>query len=433
MYNLYPKLVGRMDTWISHFDRIRQMNFNWMYINPFHAPGFSGSDYAIKDYYLYHPLFVTGKYNFDHLNAQREQGHQMLRQVCQEANNRGLNVMMDIVLNHTAFDSPLVKEHPEWYVKEADGSIKKPGAMAGNNWVAWGDLAQLDNANSPARDSLWNYWLDMLLFYAGLGIRGFRCDAAYHVPGDLWRFLTSRVKKRYPDAIFLAETLGCMPQQVIETAETGFDYITNSFKWWNFKESWFLQQYREWTGRYPSLTFPENHDTVRTAEEVHGRKELAVMQYAIGAYFCSSIATTIGFEFGFRRKIDVVQTNPMWWESAHYEISSEIAEINSIKSRYNVLQEDNMIFMLDCFHDKLVGFTKESLDKQEKILVLANTDPKGNHKAIVNNMSAIMGNDWIHDISHGHRMDHVPNNLQYDLAPGEVKLFYAKAWEPQTG
>ncbi len=432
IYNLYPKLVGSMDRWITHFDRIRDMHFNWMYVNPFHAPGFSGSDYAVKDYYLYHPLFVTGDYDFDHVEEQREKGNEMLRHVCKEANDRGMNMMMDLVLNHTAFDSPLVKEHPEWYAKEPDGSIKKPGAMDGSNWVAWGDLAQIDNAHSSDRDNLWQFWLDLILFYAGLGIRGFRCDAAYHVPGDLWRFLIPKVKEQYPDAIFLAETLGCQPHEVSQTAETGFDCITNSFKWWDFQEEWFLRLYRDWAGKYPSLTFPETHDTERCAEEVHGNKALAVMKYAIGAYFCSSIATTVGFEYGFRRKIDIVEANPMWWEPAHYDISGEIAAINKVKSSYDILQQDNMIQMLNCNHGQLVGFYKESIDGQERIIVIANPTAHGRHKAIVKNLYALMGNDYVQDISHGHTMGHVPEHLEYDLAPGEVKLFYARKWQPQA-
>ncbi len=431
IYNLYPKLIGSMDKWITHFDRIEEMNFDWIYVNPLHAPGFSGSDYAVKDYYSYHPLFVTGEYDFDHLEEERGKGNQMLRQVCEEANRRKLKMMMDLVLNHTAFDSPLIKEHPEWYAKEADGSIKKPGAMDGPNWVAWGDLAQIDNAHSPDRDNLWNYWLQMLLFYADLGIRGFRCDAAYHIPSDLWRFLIPRVKEKYPDAIFLAETLGCQLHELIEVAETGFDYVSNSFKWWDFKEEWFLKQFRMSAGKYPSLTFPENHDTVRYAEEVHGKKVFAVMKYALGAYFCSSSAITVGFEYGFRRKIDVVQTNPMWWESQHYDISAEIAKINMVKSCYDILQEDNMVWMVDCSHAKLLGFTKESVDGKERILVLANPDLHSKHKAVIKNMYAILGNDHVQDISHGHKMGHVPNNLEYELVPGEVKLFYARRWETQ--
>ena len=269
VYNLYPKLVGQMEKWIEHFDRINAMNFNWIYINPINLPGFSGSDYAIKDYYQYHPLYVSGKYEFDDTAAQSQKGHKLLEMVCKEARVREMKMMMDIVINHTAFDSPLTKKHPDWYMKNPDGSVKQPGALAGTldgtDRVKWGDLAQIDNTNSPDRQNLWNYWLKFLLFYAELGIRGFRCDAAYHLPGELWQFLIPRVKRKYPDTIFLGETLGCKPKELIAVGNNGFDYVMNSFMWWDYHEEWFLKDYRKWAGKYPSLTFPENHDTERYA------------------------------------------------------------------------------------------------------------------------------------------------------------------------
>ncbi len=426
VYNLYPKLIGSMYRWISHFDRIHAMHFNWIYVNPIHEPGLSGSDYAVKDYYLYHPLYVTGDYNYKGLNTQKKQGDTLLRKVCREAQRRGMNMMMDIVINHTSIDSPLIERHPEWYVRDEHGNIKHPGAMDGDSWVTWGDLAQINNAHSSDRDNLWKYWLDMVLFYAGLGVRGFRCDAAYHVPSELWRFLIPRVKEKYPDVIFFGETLGCTPHQTIEVAEAGFDYIVNSFKWWNFREDWFLEQYRQSVGRVQSLAFPENHDTVRFAEEYHGNKTLAVMKYAVGAYICSSIAITVGFEYGFRRKIHVVDINPMWWEPVHYDISSEIAAINTIKASYDVLQEDN-VFDEYQFHDgALFGFTKQRRDGQEKIMVIVNPDENYWHSAYVDNLHGVLGSNRVQDISHGHKMDQVPNNLEYNLQPGEVKLFYAK-------
>ena len=32
-----------------------------------------------------------------------------------------VHLIIDLVANHTAWDSPLITEHPEWYVKDADG------------------------------------------------------------------------------------------------------------------------------------------------------------------------------------------------------------------------------------------------------------------------------------------------------------------------
>ncbi len=425
VYNVYPKLIGSMYRWMSHFDRIGTMHFDWVYVNPIHEPGLSGSDYAVKDYYLYHPLYVTGDYNYKELQTQKPKGDALLHKVCREANRRGMNMMMDIVINHTSIDSPLIKTHPDWYVWE-NGNVKHPGAKEDDGWVMWGDLAQINNADSPDRDPLWRYWLDMVLHYAGLGIRGFRCDAAYHVPGDLWRFLIPRVKEQYPDVIFLGETLGCTPDQTIAVAEAGFDCIVNSFKWWDFRESWFPEQHRQVADRTFTLAFPENHDTVRFAEEYHNNDRLAVMKYAVAAYICSSVAITVGFEYGFRRKIDVVNINPMWWEPVNYDISGEIAAINRIKSRYPVLQEERAFERYQFNDGALFGFTKESRNGQEKIMVIANPDEHSWHTAYVDNMYGVMGSEQVQDLSHGHKMEHVPNNLEYNLKPGEVKLFYAK-------
>lgn len=426
VYNLYPKLVGEMGKWVKHFDRIKNMNFDWVYINPIHAPGFSGSDYSVKDFYLYHPLFVKGEFDFSNLEADKQIANEMFKSTCNSAKSKGLHMMMDLVINHTAIDSNLVKEHPEWFEKKEDGSIKNPGALDGTQWVEWGDLGQIDHLNSSDKDGLWEYWLDMILFYCDLGVEGFRCDAAYHIPSVLWKYLISKVKAKYPNVIFLAETLGCQTHELIEVSNAGFDYVMNSFKWWNLKDEWFMRLYKEWAGQYPSLTFPENHDTVRFATETNGNKNLAVMQYALSAYFCSSIATTMGYEYGFKRKIDVVQTNPSWWETETYDISDDISKINKTKSSYPVLLEDNIINIINMHNDNIFSFTKESLNKDEKVLIIANTNGTLWSEAYIEDVFSLMESSTVKDISHTHKMDSVEKSLHYNLAPGEVKLFYVK-------
>lgn len=426
VYNLYPKLVGSMDKWIEHFDRIQAMNFNWIYINPIHFPGFSGSDYAVKNHYQYHPLAVTGEFNFDNPEAHTENGNNLLRRVCEEAKKRGMNIMMDLVINHTAFDSPLCLEHPEWYEHNADGKLVHPGTRDGDDWIEWKDLAQINNAHSSDRDNLWNYWLNMMLFYMDLGVRGFRCDAAYHVPTDLWHFLIPRIKEKYPETMFLAETLGCTPQQVVDIAGTGFDIISNSFKWWNLKDQWFLDQSKEYSQYAPSISFPENHDTPRCAHEFQGNQHQALLRYELAAYVCSSICTTIGFEYGFQRQLHVVDTTPSCWETVHYDISGEIAKINEIKQSYDILQEDNEIEMLPLNNGHFFGFTKESRNGQQKIMVLANLDAHHMYRFHGLNVHEIMGSHDVKDISRSHRMGEVPAMLEYNLHPGEVRLLYVR-------
>ena len=57
IYNLFPILAGTVRQWSEHLPRIAAMGFNAVYINPFHYPGFSGSLYAVKDYYRLNPRF----------------------------------------------------------------------------------------------------------------------------------------------------------------------------------------------------------------------------------------------------------------------------------------------------------------------------------------------------------------------------------------
>ena len=55
IYNLFPLLAGPVPAWSGHLDRIAGMGFDWIYVNPFHYPGFSGSLYAVKDFYAAAP------------------------------------------------------------------------------------------------------------------------------------------------------------------------------------------------------------------------------------------------------------------------------------------------------------------------------------------------------------------------------------------
>ena len=47
--------------------------------------------------------------------------------------------------------------------------------------------------------------LDILLYWAGKGVDGFRCDMVELVPPEFMKWLIAEVKKNYPDVIFIAE------------------------------------------------------------------------------------------------------------------------------------------------------------------------------------------------------------------------------------
>src|SRR5690348_17570993 len=78
-----------------------------------------------------------------------------------------------------------------------------------------------------------------------LGFGGFRCDAAYKVPAEVWRRLIDAAKAVDPEIVFLAENLGATVAEVEALGKAGFDYLFNSMKWWDFESSWLLEQYEK--------------------------------------------------------------------------------------------------------------------------------------------------------------------------------------------
>ena len=64
---------------------------------------------------------------------------------------------------------------------------------------------------------------DILLFWAGKGIDGFRCDMAEMVPAAFWNWATDKVKYQYPEMLFIGEVYD--PNQYRTYIGAGFDYL----------------------------------------------------------------------------------------------------------------------------------------------------------------------------------------------------------------
>lgn len=325
IYNLFPRLAGPCDRWLSHAKRAAGMGFNWVFVNPIHLPGFSGSLYAVKEYDLLNPAFLP--------EGNQDQRLEVLRPTLQEMTQCGLAPMVDLVLNHTAIDSSLVTQHPDWYLRDAEGNVQNPYAVDPDDpgkKTVWGDLAEIDNRHSPDREHLWEFWGQLVERYLDLGFQGFRCDAAYKVPAELWRFLIDRALRRSPRAVFWAENLGCTVEETRALGEAGFHFFCNSSKWWNFKDAWCLIQHREFQDM-PSVAFPETHDTPRLAAESGGNEAVQRQRYAFAAFFSSGLMMPMGYEFGFQQPLHVVTTTPEDWESPHWDLQNFIRAVNDWK------------------------------------------------------------------------------------------------------
>ncbi|MBP7275458.1 MAG: alpha-amylase, partial [Kiritimatiellae bacterium] len=326
IYQFFPRLAADVSEWSAHADRAAAMGFDVWYVNPLARRGASDSLYSIADARSVDPLWA-GRRSGDPAEAERR-----LRAALADVRARGLRVMIDLVLNHTAADAPLVREHPEWYLWE-NGAPAHPGCVEENgSRTVWHDLARLDWTGTRDPSGLQRWAASVIEYWADLGAEGFRCDAAYQVPSAAWRALIAEARARRPGLVFAAETLGCVPQETLDTARAGFDYVFNSAKWWDFESPWLMEQYQLTREICGSIAFPESHDTPRLAEEGHGHEPLLKQRYLFTALFSSGVLMPAGFEFGFRKRLHVVHTRPSDWESPSLDLSDFIRRVNSVKS-----------------------------------------------------------------------------------------------------
>ncbi len=192
VYEVFPRVFsaeGNFNGVTAQLDRLRDLGVNILWLMPIHPVGQErkkggatsiGSPYAVRDFYAINPDYGT-KEDFKRLVA--------------EAHRRDLKVIIDIVANHTAWDSVMMSK-PEFYTRDAGGRIVAPDKD-------WSDVADLNYDNPQLRI----YMTDMLKHWLReYDLDGFRCDVSWLVPTDFWEQARVELERIKPDIIMLSES-----------------------------------------------------------------------------------------------------------------------------------------------------------------------------------------------------------------------------------
>jgi glycosidase len=136
-----------------------------------------GSYYAVSDFKKVNPEFGT---------------IEDFRNLVKTAHDNGMYVILDWVPNHTGWDHVWIKNHSEYYTKNAKGEIIDPlNPETGKSW-GWSDVADLNYDNKGLRKEM---TADMLHWIKNENIDGFRCDVASNVPLDFWQQAIPQLRK----------------------------------------------------------------------------------------------------------------------------------------------------------------------------------------------------------------------------------------------
>ena len=421
IYDLFPLIAGPMSQWDGHFGRAKAMGFDWIFLNPIQKTGASRSLYSIADYFAVNPRLLDPRSGVG--------DDEQVRRMTASAHAAGMKVMIDLVINHCAVDSSLTRDHPEWFVRAADGRIMNPSCIHEGQTVVWCDLAQFDHRNTRDSEGLYRYCLSVVEHLASLGFDGFRCDAAYQIPSALWSRLVREARYRRPGLAFVAETLGCTAEQTKDTARAGFDFVFNSSKWWNYQDSWLLDGYNLVRDTTPSISFAESHDTPRLAEELNGNTNGLKQRYLFSALFSAGVMIPAGFEFGMRKSLSVVDTSPSDWSESGADLRDFIARVNAIKRDHPIFQEDGPTSFLACANPAILLMRKSSGRSGGDALLILNKDMWNHQEFYTDHLRHFLpAGTALRDVSPEFPLDTVHEPFHYALRPGQgIVLLAAKS------
>ncbi|MBC8082983.1 MAG: DUF3459 domain-containing protein [Hymenobacter sp.] len=176
---------GTFRAFEAHLPRLAAMGVGIIWLMPVQPigrhqrKGTLGSPYSVREYRAVNPEFGTMA---------------DLRHLVDEAHRRGMHVILDWVANHTAWDSQLAREHPEWFTRNQQGGFQPPVAD-------WQDVIDLDYGQPGLR----RYMTESMAFWLReADFDGFRCDVAGLVPTSFWND-TRRALEQVKPVFMLAE------------------------------------------------------------------------------------------------------------------------------------------------------------------------------------------------------------------------------------
>lgn len=318
-----------------------------------------GSAFAALDFLSVDPALAE----FDTRATPLDQFRELIAAV----HSRAGYLFMDLPANHTGWAATLQTHHPDWYRHKPDGEFVSPGAWG----VIWADLVELDYRDARLRA----YMADVFLFWCRQGVDGFRCDAGYMIPCEIWTYIVARVREEYPDTVFLLEGLGGK----VEVTES---LLTDSNLDWAYSElfqtedrgamEWYLPRAIPLAERCgPLIHFAETHDNNRLAAR---SETYARMRVALSALLSHQGAFGIanGVEWLATEKIEVHGASGLNWDAPRNQVEA-IARLNALLANHPAFGPSTRLRLIQKGEGNFLAALRESPDGNH-LLVLVNFD-----------------------------------------------------------
>jgi len=312
-----------------------------------------------------------------------------------EIKSRGMEVALDFAINCSP-DHPYVEQHPEWFFKRPDGTIK----YAENPPKKYQDVYPL-NFHNPNWKALWAEMRDVIAFWCDLGVKIFRVDNPHTKPVSFWEWLIDDIQAKYPDATFLSEAF-TRPKMMQTLAKVGFTQSYTYFTWRNTKSE--LAEYlteltqTEMKDYFRANFFANTPDILPEYLQRSGRPG-----FLIRAFLAATLSPVYGIYSGF----ELCEAAPLpgkeeYLDSEKYQfkgrdwnapgnIKEYVTRLNAIRQGNRALHEyANLRFHL-AENDSVLFYSKKTAAGDNTLLFAVTVDPYNAQTAFVHVPLAELG------------------------------------------
>ncbi len=392
-YELFPRSTsdkpgvhGTFRDCIARLPYVASMGFDILYLPPIHPigvterkgpnnkiesrPGDVGSPWAIGATLGGHKAVLTDLGSLEDFGALRRQAAEL-----------GIELAIDIAYQCSP-DHPYVREHPEWFLKRADGSIQ----YAENPPKKYQDIFPF-HFESEAWESLWKELKSVVDFWIAQGVRVFRVDNPHTKPFPFWEWMIGEVRRQHPETIFLSEAF-TRPKVMYRLAKLGFSQSYTYFTWRNTRGE--LVQYLREVSQPPVADFfrpnlwPNTPDILPEYLQFGGRPAFVTRLV---------LAATLGASYGiYGPAFELLEHQPRepgseeYLDSEKYQLRSWdldrpdslrelITRVNRIRREHRALQSNRSLRFHDIDNEAIIAYSKSTPDG-EIVLVTVNLDPR---------------------------------------------------------
>src|SRR5262245_45090691 len=387
-YELFPRSWGGVAGVEKVLPELAKLGFDVVYLPPIHpigrtnrkgknnaltaGPDEPGSPWAIGNEHGGHTAIEPDLGTVDDFDRLVAAGRRL-----------GVEVALDFAIQCSP-DHPWLKEHPEWFHRRPDGTLK----YAENPPKRYQDIYNV-NFDSPDWQGLWAALRDVVLYWVEHGVQAFRVDNPHTKPLAFWEWLIHEVRAVDPEVLFLSEAF-TTPAMMQALAKAGFSQSYTYFTWKNTKaelvEFMAMLTRSEWPQYYRPNFFVNTPDILHEYLQRGGRPA-----FEARLVLAATLAPSYGIYSGYEHleNVPVREGSEEYLDSEKYEAKERaldgpllplVRRLNEIRRANLALQRLEGIDFLETENDQLIAYVRQA--EGSLLIVAVNLDPRSAQEGV---------------------------------------------------